>query len=608
MCGIFAYSGDENAPTLLINGLRNLEYRGYDSAWLIAINKNGEYIYERAVGRVSNLATNIEKKCKEWNIFNTGIAHTRWATHWWVTKLNSHPHHSQNNRFFIVHNGIIENYKELKKELESKKYTFYSDTDTEIIANLIQDEFEIDLKTTIEKIIKKLVWAYALVAIDTKNPNEIIGVKLGSPMIVWTSENWVFISSDINALSQVAKEFTILEDFEFVVIKDKHFSIFSSWEKIEKKSQEINSEELKSELGSFEYYTEKEIFDIPEVIENVFSGRINFAEKKIVNETLLELNEYEIERVEIIASWSSYFAGQVGTYYFKDLAWIPASITISSEFLCDNFILDKKALYIFLSQSWETADVRESLKIVKEKGWLTFWIVNVVGSSIARLADMGLFCHAGVEIGVASTKNVIAQISILLLMSMSMGLKRNLQYSEARFLIEEIELLNNAINKVLSQEKKIQEIAKKYAHYSHFFFLWRNLLYPVAWEASLKLKELSYIHSEAYSTWELKHWPLALVWPEFPCIVINPKGTFYHKNISNIKEIQARNGKILGIITEKNQEADLYDDTIEIPEISERLSPFPILTALYLFSYYVAKDLWREIDKPRNLAKSVTVE
>jgi glutamine---fructose-6-phosphate transaminase (isomerizing) len=607
MCGIFAYSGKENAIPLLINGLRNLEYRGYDSAGIMAIEPNGEYIYEREVGRVSNLATSIEKlEERKWN-FNTWIAHTRWATHWGVTKENCHPHHSQNNRFFIVHNGIIENYKELKKELE-KKYKFYSDTDTEIIANLIQDEFENDLKTTLEKVIKKLVWAYALVAVDTANPSEIIGVKLGSPMVVGAGESGVFISSDINALSQIAKEFTILEDYEFVIIKDNNFSIFSSGEKIEKKAQEINTDELKSDLGSFDCYTEKEIFDIPEVLENVFSGRINFAEKKIVNETLLELNEYDIERIEIIASGSSYFAWYMGSYYFKELAWIPANITTSSEFLCDNFILDKKALYVFLSQSWETADVRESLKIVKEKGWLTFGIVNVVWSTIARLADMGLFSHAGVEIGVASTKNVIAQIAILLLMSISLGLKRSLQHTEARFLIEEIDNLNNAINKVLASEKKIQEIAKKYAHYSNFFFLGRNLLYPVAWECSLKLKELSYIHSEAYSTWELKHWPLALVGPDFPCIILNPKWVFHHKNVSNIKEIRARNGKVLWIITERNIDNELYDDMIEIPEVSERLTPFVILTAMYLFSYYIASELGREIDKPRNLAKSVTVE
>jgi glutamine---fructose-6-phosphate transaminase (isomerizing) len=607
MCGIFAYSGKENAVPLLVNGLRNLEYRGYDSAGIMAIASNGEYIYEREVGRVSNLATSIEKKEeRKWD-FNTGIAHTRWATHGGVTKENCHPHHSQNNRFFIVHNGIIENYKELKKDLE-KKYKFYSDTDTEIIANLIQDEFEDDLKTTLEKVIKKLVGAYALVAIDTKNPSEIIGVKLGSPMVVGSGESGIFLSSDINALSQIAKEFTILEDYEFVIIKDNNFSIFSSWEKIEKKAQEINTDELKSELGSFDCYTEKEIFDIPEVLENVFSGRINFSEKKIVNETLLELNEYDIERIEIIASGSSYFAWYIGNYYFKELAGIPANITMSSEFLCDTFILDKKALYIFLSQSWETADVRESLKIVKEKGWLTFGIVNVVGSTIARLADMGLFSHAGVEIGVASTKNVIAQIAVLLLMSMSLGLKRNLQYSEARLLIEEIELLNNAINKVLANEKKIQEVAKKYAQFSHCFFLGRNLLFPVALECSLKLKELSYIHSEAYGTWELKHGPLALVGPDFPCIILNPKWSFYHKNVSNIKEIRARNGRVLGVITEKNGDSELYDDTIEIPEVSERLTPFILLTAMYLFSYFIASELGREIDKPRNLAKSVTVE
>lgn len=607
MCGIFAYQGEKNALPFLINGLRSLEYRGYDSAGLFAVNKEGESIYEREVWRVSNLASSVEKKKDKTKTYTNGIAHTRWATHGGVTQQNCHPHHSQNNRFFIVHNGIIENYKEIKKEL-GKKYSFYSDTDTELVAHLIEEYFENDLKTTLEKVIKKLVGAYALVVIDRENPEEIIGVRLGSPMVIGKNDDAIFLASDINALSCVAKEFTLLEDYELVLIKNNDFSLFSAGKKIERESQEIETMGQDDGLWNFEFYTEKEIYDIPDVLENVFSGRINFAEKKIVNDTLLKLNEYDIERVEIIASGSSYFAWYMGAYYLKEIAELPVNMNISSEFLCDTFILDKKALYIFLSQSWETADVRESLKIVKEKGGLTFGIVNVVWSTIARLADMGLFSHAGVEVWVASTKNVIAQIAVLLLMAISLGSKRNLQHAQRYALIEELEWLEKHINKVLSNARKIEKTAKKYTPYKNFFFLGRNLFYPVACESSLKLKELSYLHSEAYSTWELKHGPLALVGEDFPCIVCNPKSKFQKKTISNIKEIRARNGKVLWIITEGNDDKELYDDVIEIPDSSEIIAPFTILTANYLFAYFLAKELGREIDKPRNLAKSVTVE
>lgn len=607
MCWIFAYNWEKNAIPFLINGLRNLEYRWYDSAWIIAISKNNEIIYEREVGRVSNLANALSGKKIEENKYTSWIAHTRWATHGWVTKENCHPHHSQNGRFFVVHNWIIENYKELKKML-SPKYTFYSDTDTEIIVNLIEEEFETDLKTTLSKIIKIMVGAYAIVVIDREHPDMLIGAKLGSPMLVGKWNDGIFIASDLNALSWIADNVTYIDDYEIVVIQNNSFEIYSAGEKIKKQAEDNSNSTIVSDIWSFSCFTEKEIWDIPEVINNVFHGRINFEEKKIVNDTLLKLRDLEIERVEIIASGSSYFAGYIGAYYLKELANIPTQMIISSEFLCDNFIMDKKTLYVFLSQSWETADVRESLKIVKEKGGLTFGIVNAVGSTIARLADMWLYSHAGVEIWVASTKNVIAQIGILLMMALSFWTKRNLQHTSYRSIIDELESLDNSINHILIWHKNIEKIAKKYAHFKNFFFLWRNILYPVASECSLKVKELSYIHSESYSTGELKHGPLALVWPDFPCVVMNPENRFSHKTISNIREIRARNGRVLWIITAWSHDPELYDDVIEIPKVSELLSPFLIFPAMYLFSFYLAKELWRDIDKPQNLAKSVTVE
>jgi glutamine---fructose-6-phosphate transaminase (isomerizing) len=609
MCWIFAYNGKQNAVPHLIKWLRNLEYRGYDSAWLIGISHDGKVMFEKAVGKVANLATKVEKNHSEdTTVYTTWIAHTRWATHGGVTEANCHPHISQNKRFFVVHNGIIENYHELKKWLEASGTIFYSQTDTEVIANLIEKEYETDLKTTIEKVIKKMIWAYAIAVIDTQNPNQIIGFKLGSPLIVGEDTEGIFISSDINALSSVAQSYVILEDYEMVVIENGTFQVFSSGKEVSKNSEQITEKKETSDIGTFSCFTEKEIFDIPNVLENVFSGRIKFDEKTISNETLSQLNEQEIDRIEMIASGSSYFAGYTGAYYFKELAGIPATVTISSEFLYDTFIPDSKTLYIFLSQSWETADVRESLRIVKEKWCMTFGIVNVVGSTIARMSDMGLFSHAGVEVWVASTKNVVAQIGVLLIMALSLGSKRNLQHQVLRSTIEELSGLQNTVLKALMNNNKIKEIAQKYSQYNDIFFLWRNLLYPVAWECSLKCKELSYAHTESYSTWELKHWPLALVWPNFPTVFLNTKGKFSHKNASNIQEVKARNGKVLGIVTAGDTDTHLYDDIIELPETSEILAPFIILPVMYLFSLYFAQALGREIDKPRNLAKSVTVE
>lgn len=607
MCWIFAYNWKKDSVKLLINWLRALEYRWYDSAWIYSINNVWEDFYVKSVWRVSNLSMKVDKEKRGDKIFNSWIAHTRWATHGKVTEDNSHPHHSQKSRFYIVHNWIIENYKSLKQELE-KKYTFYSDTDTEVIAKLIEDSFEIDLKTTLEKIIKKLVWAYAIWVIDSKNPETLIWVKLWSPLLVWEWEEWVFLSSDINALSSVVHSYTSIEDNEMVIVKNWSFSIFSSGEIIKRDLEDMNIEYSSGDKWNYSTFTEKEIFEIPEVLENAMRWRIDFESKEIIGSTFEELNEHSIERIEIIASGSSYLSWGRGMYYFKELSWIPTTLTISSEFLCTNFISDDKTLYIFLSQSWETADVREALKIVKSKWWLTFWIVNSVWSTIAKLVDMGLYCHSWVEVWVASTKNIIAQDLILLLMALSMWSKRWLQHSVSRWIIEELELLKDKLNFILINYPKIKDISKIYQSFDNMFFLGRNLLYPVAWEWALKTKELTYIHCEDYSTWELKHWPLALVWPKFPCVVLNTSNDYYSKTVSNIKEIRARDGRILWIITAWKDDKELYDDVIEVPETSSYLANFTIMTAMFLFSTYMAEWLWKDVDKPQNLAKSVTVE
>mgnify|MGYP002078445229 FL=1 len=608
MCWIFAYNWKENSIELLVEWLRKLEYRWYDSAWVMWVNSKWEVFLEKAIWKVSNLAAKVEKKLDKKDNFTCWIAHTRWATHGKVTLENTHPHHSENNRFYVVHNWIIENYMSLKEELE-KKYNFYWQTDTEVIAKLLEKLFDGDIVSTVEKVTKKLVWAYSIAVVDSQNPSVLIGAKLWSPMVVWVGESGIFLSSDINALWKVATEFTTLDDNETVIIKDWKYNIYSlAWEKINKETEVITDNMWLADKWSFETFTEKEINEVPQVLKNALKWRINFETKTINNETLEELNSLEIKHIEIIASGSSYFAWVVWKNWFEELSGIKTEVRVSSEFLYENFIPNKKTLYIFMSQSWETADVRESVRMVKEKWCLTFGIVNVVWSTIARMCDMWLYTHSWMEIWVASTKNVVAQLSVLLLMALSMWLKRDLQVSEAKNIIEKLDELEEKLQWLLEKHKQYKTLADKYSKYNNFFYLWRNLVYWTACECSLKIKELSYVHAESYSTWELKHGPLALVWPNFPCIVINPKWINREKTISNIKEIKARDWVVLWVITAWDTVKDIYDDIIEIPKTHPILTPFLPLIPLWLFSVEVAKNLKKDIDKPQNLAKSVTVE
>lgn len=607
MCWIFAYTGSLDCREKLVNGLKLLEYRGYDSAGIVWISEDSSIFLQKSVGRVSALASKLDMYKWDTKVYSTGIAHTRWATHGWVTEDNTHPHTSWNSRFYIVHNGIIENYKQLKEELE-KEYSFYSQTDTEVVAKLIESLYDWNLKSTMERVVSRLVGAFSLAVVDIEDPWTIVGIKLGSPLIVGQWSDGIYISSDVNALGSLADTYTILEDHEMVVIQEEKYTVFMAGQKIDHETQELGDYQKMDDCGDFGSFTKKEIFEIPQVIENVCSGRIHFDSKEICNETLTQLSDLDIDEIHVVSSGSSYYAWEIGNYFFRKYGWVDARASISSEFLVDTFIPKEKTLYVFLSQSWETADVRESMKIVKAKGCKTFGIVNVVGSTIARMADYGLYSHAGVEVGVASTKNVIAQIMVLLMMALSLGIKRDLQISELREIIMELKWLPEMIQEVLTQEKHIKVIAEKYASYENMFVLGRNFFYPVAGEASLKLKELSYIHSEAYSAWELKHGPLALVNLDFPTIVFNPMGQMYHKTISNIQEVIAREGKIIGYISQNDTHKELYTDTIELPNSSELLAVFTSLTASYLFALFVAEALWRDVDKPRNLAKSVTVE
>lgn len=608
MCGIFAYNGSENPIPLLVEWLRNLEYRGYDSAGILAVAADRHIFLEKAVGKVSNLATKVEKNTTKNDSYITGIAHTRWATHGGVTEANSHPHQSSHERFFVVHNGIIENYRELKEMLMKKGYSFYSETDTEVIAKLIEDVYDGDIFSTFEQVLSRLVGAYALAVVDRESPDELIGAKLGSPMIVGISDSGIFLSSDINAISYVATEFVMLEDREIIRIKWGVYSVFALGQEIHKNSEKITDEFQTASIGDFETFTEKEIYEIPDVFKNALKWRINFETGEIRSDTLDALRDREISRIEIVASGSSYFAGIVGSYWFRELAGLPCEVRISSEFLYDTFLPSRDTLYVFMSQSGETADVRESLRMVKEKGCLTFGIVNVVGSTIARMTDMWLYTHAGVEIGVASTKNIIAQLAVLITMALSLGWKRNLQSKDAREIVRHLAELPAKFERELRDAKKLNPLIEKYSQYQNFFYLGRNLLWWTAAECSLKLKELTYLHAECYSAGELKHGSLALISSDMPTIVLNLEGIMRDKTASNIKEVKARNGIVLGVVTEGDDMDDLYDDRIEVPTTHPLLTAFLPLIPMWLFAVGIAKRLGRDVDKPQNLAKSVTVE
>lgn len=608
MCWIFAYKWDKDASKILLNWLKNLEYRWYDSAWLTVINPSWESYTQKALWRVSNLSTKIESEKKDLKNFTTWIAHTRWATHWWVTIENTHPHNSQNERFFLVHNWIIENYIDLKKSLEKKWYKFYWDTDSEVVAKLIEDIYENDLETTMKKVKEIVTWAYALAVIDKKNPDEIIAIKLWSPLVIWFKENEYFLSSDSNAIANITDHYIPIDDNEMVVIEKNSYKIVNSGKEIEKEKIKSVSYDTESDMWDFKHFMEKEIFEVPDIIENIVWWRIDFNTKEIKSNALSKIDVNSIEKIEFIASWTSYNAWLIWTYLLEDLAWIPSQIHISTEFKYKKQFINEKTLYVFISQSGETADSLECLKIVKNRWWKTFWIVNVVGSSIARLCDNWLYTHCWIEVWVAATKSFIGQLLTILIIALYLWNKKWLDYNKYSHIISGLEKLKNDINMVLVNSLKIEEISKKYAWFKNMFFLWRNMFYPMAMEWSLKCKEITYNHTEAYSAWELKHWPLSLVDENFPTLLINPKSDLYEKNISTLKEVKARNWKVIWLISHNDEYKEHYDDVIELPGTNEYNSLFTSWVALQLFAYYMAYKLWREIDKPRNLAKSVTVE
>ncbi|MFZ2151245.1 MAG: glutamine--fructose-6-phosphate transaminase (isomerizing) [Candidatus Absconditicoccaceae bacterium] len=606
MCGIFAYKGSKtDAQKILLHGLQRLEYRGYDSAGLFVGNDNGETQLIRSVGKVSSLVEKTNKEIKK-SDFNFGIAHTRRATHGGITENNSHPHYNMDKDFYLVHNGIIENYHKLKQELISKGYRFYGETDSEVVANLLQEYDTGNFLTTVEKVLSIIRGAYALVIVSSKYPGEMIAVRLGSPLVfAYNGVGDFYFSSDQQALAGYADKLIYLDDGDLVYIHNNDYQIKSGGIQISREIEDMDFESLEVSKGEFKHFMIKEVFEQPNIIRRIFKGRINFSNYSMNAEAFHGMQNENFKKIVFVGCGTSYNAGMLGAYWIQNLAGIQAECEIASEYEYKNIHVDDQTLFVFISQSGETADSIEVLKLLKSRGAHTFGIVNVVGSTISRLTDYGLFTRAGAEIGVASTKAFTAQITSILLLALFLGKKRGLIKSKYDKIMTELSKVPTMIEDVLEQSSNIRGIAQKFAKYRNFFFLGRHYQVPIARESSLKLKEISYLHSEFYPSGELKHGPLALIDSNIPSVLFVPNDLLFEKNVSSIQEIKARNGIVLTI---SDKEIPNADYNIKINQTIDEIYPFITAIVGQLFAYHVADILGKDIDKPRNLAKSVTVK
>lgn len=617
MCGIIGYVGHQKAKPILMEGLKRLEYRGYDSAGL-AVLGNKKIKSVRAVGKVAELEKKIAGSDLEGTI---GIAHTRWATHGKPSVANSHPHTDCKNEIFVVHNGIIENYLELKNNLLKKGHKFKSETDTEVIAHLIEDERKKtgDLFEAVQKALFQLMGAYGIAVISKNDPNMIVVAKKGSPLLFGVGEDEYVVSSDAAAIINHTKQVIYLSDGEVAKITPQGYQVIEMGQgKVKKEMVEINWSQESAQKGGFKHFMLKEIHEQPQAIESAIQGRVDKFIKEGSQIPILgglaptsEVKDRlaKIKRIIIVSCGTSYYSGLVGEYMIEEYTGIPVEVETASEFRYRKPVLDETTAVLAISQSGETADTLEAIREGKLKGALTLGIVNVVGSTISRETDAGVYNHAGPEIGVASTKAFTSQLSILALVTLSLGRQRQMSFVMGRRIAEELKRIPGLIKKILKKEAEIKLIAKKYGKYENWLYLGRKYNFPIAMEGALKLKEISYVHAEGYAAGEMKHGPIAMIDGNFPSLFIVPTDSVYEKVISGMEEVKARGGKILAIATEKNKEiTKLADDVIYIPKTLEMLTPLLSVIPLQLLAYYIGVNKGYDVDKPRNLAKSVTVE
>ena len=612
MCGIVGYLGDKQAGNILITGLQRLEYRGYDSAG-IALN-NGELITHKAKGKVQDLIDMMGKVPES----TIGIGHTRWATHGEPNDINAHPHLSQSGRLVMVHNGIIENYEALKSFLAGKGYQSVSDTDTEVLLNLIeffQEREKLKLEKAVRLALNEVDGAYAIAVMDRDDPEKIVMARLGSPLVIGIGDNEFFIGSDATPFLDHTKRVVYLEDGEMAMVsRDGGLTIrkIDSDERVNAEINQLHQEISTIEKGGYDHFMLKEIFEQPRSIHDTMRGRIDpktgtvkMAGLKAIHDSLMDAN-----RLILVGCGTSWHAAMVGEYLIEDLARIPVEVEYASEFRYRNPVLGPKDVVIAVSQSGETADTLAAIKMAKKAGATVFGICNVVGSSIARETNAGAFTHAGPEIGVASTKAFTAQVTVLTLMAIYLGQHRQtLSKTKAIQLVKALTKIPSLIDKMLVQDDTILKAAVSLNKADNALFLGRGLQFPVALEGALKLKEISYIHAEGYPSAEMKHGPIALITDELPVIILAPKTELYGKSLSNIQEVKARKGYVIAIVSEGDVDVTKHSDVvIEVPETERVLLPLLTTIPLQLLSYHVAVMRGCNVDQPRNLAKSVTVE
>ena len=607
MCGIVAYIGKNKALPILLDGLKRLEYRGYDSSGIAVFNNSIHSV--KAVGKIKALEEKINKEKISGKL---GIAHTRWATHGEPSITNAHPHTDDHKKFWVVHNGIIENYQALKEKLTQKGHNFKSKTDTEVIAHLLEDFYKKDITEALIKTLKLLKGTYGLAVICKDEPDKLLVARNGSPLVIGVGKDETIVASDVSALIRYTRQVIYLDDGEIAEINQNNFRIINTQEKeIKKTVEEIEWNLEQAEKSGYPHFMLKEINEQPESIINSIRGRMIIKDGKAKLgglETIMDITRF-IEKISIVACGTARHAGMVGQLMLEEYANLETNVEFASEFRYRKPIIDQKTAVIAVSQSGETADTLAAMREAKTKGALTLGIVNAVGSTIARETDAGVYNHIGQEIAVASTKAFTSQIAILTLFTVLFGRQRQMSMVMGKRILEELNALPEKIKLIVKQNDKIKKIAKKYYQSQHILFMGRKYNYPTAIEGALKLKELSYIHAEGLPSGEMKHGSIAMIDKNFPSIFIAPKDSVYEKNLSNIEEIKARSGPVIAIATEGNKELKkLADEIFYIPKTLEMLTPILATVPLQLFAYHMALLNNKDVDKPRNLAKSVTVE
>lgn len=614
MCGIVGYIGHREAYPILINGLKRLEYRGYDSAGVALINAGGELSVYKSKGKVADL----EAFCADKDVSGTvGIAHTRWATHGEPSSVNAHPHYSESKNLAIIHNGIIENYSDLKKKLVSEGMHFRSDTDTEVIVQLIeyiQTKKNVDLLTAVQLTLHQLIGAYAIAVLDKRQKNQIIAARKQSPLVIGVGKDEFFLGSDATPIIEYTDKVVYLDDDNIAVIRLGEDLKVVNIQNI-KLSPEVKTIDLnlgQIEKGGYPHFMLKEIFDQPECLGNCMRGRINTEANNVTLSAVIDYKKYLLnaKRIIIVACGTSWHAGLIGKQVLESFCRIPVEVEYASEFRYRNPVINRDDVVIAISQSGETADTLAAVKLAKENGAFVYGICNAIGSSIPRATDTGSYIHVGPEIGVASTKAFTGQVTVLIMLALALA-KAKGTISEKHYsdVVKELAVIPEKIKKMLELNDRISELSRSFTYARNFLYLGRGYSYPVALEGALKLKEISYIHAEGYPAAEMKHGPIALIDSDMPVVVIAPRDDMYKKVLSNIQEIKARRGKIIALVSKGDDTiSQIADEVIEMPETLECLEPLIASVPLQLLAYHIAVCKGKDVDQPRNLAKSVTVE